>query len=165
MPVRLIYNGREKARMPQLRQVLLIAAKPETVWEVLDNPYYAPKLHPDLLTTKVEPGGRASVGQNRTSTARAGTRIFEIRTRVAEIVPARRFVLVHREGGAYTLFKAVLELTPSGNGTQLVASFEFVVSQSYFEGMNIVALESAARTNLVSYLKNLKELSELKPLR
>jgi carbon monoxide dehydrogenase subunit G len=143
----------------------VIAAKPETVWEVLDNPYYTPKLYPDFLSIKVEPEGRASVGQKRTSTARAGNKLFEIKTKVAELIPSKKFVLVQREGGAFTVFKEVLELTPSGNGTQVVASFEFSISQNYFQGMNIVALESAARTNLESFLKNLKELAELKPLR
>ena len=151
--------------MPLLRQKFLIAAKPEAVWEILDNPLYTPKLYPDILSMKVEPEGRASVGQHRTSSARAGTRLFEIRTEVAELIPARRFVLRGREGGAFTEFKEVLEMAPSGSGTQVTASFEYDVSQSYFEGLNIVALENALRTNLISYLKNLKDLAELKPLR
>ncbi|HUI85969.1 MAG TPA: SRPBCC family protein [Nitrososphaerales archaeon] len=151
--------------MPHYQQLMTIAAPPETVWEILENPIYTMKLYPDFLAIKVEPEGRTAAGQMRISKARAGTKLFEIRTVVSEVVPCKRLVLKESKGGAFTDFKEVIELTREKSATRLSASFDFTVSQSYFEGMNVAALEGAARSNMISFLKNLRELAELKPLR
>ncbi len=150
--------------MPQFKHAFLIGASPDAVWEVLENPSFVPKLYPDFISTKTVPEGRASLGQLRISTARAGSKVFEIRTEVAELVPGKKLVLVAPKGGAFDTLKESVELSPSGGGTQVRASFDYVVSQSYFGGMNIVVLESAVRANAAAFLKNLKELAELKPL-
>ncbi len=150
--------------MERVQVTLLVEAGPEAVWAVLMDPNFIPKLYPDMLNISVDPPGRTAVGQYRTLGGRVGKRLIEFRTRVAELVPLRRFVITGRRGGALESFQEVLELEAVDEGTIVRASFEFKVSQAYFgPGFDYQALSQAARLNEELYVKNLKELSELKP--
>jgi len=150
--------------MPKFEATFVINAKPEAVWEILASPIYIPKLYPDFISTKVEPEGRTAVGQKRTSTARAGTKLIEIITEVTEFLPPRRMVLIGCKGGAFADFRQIVELTPQGSATRLDTSYNYTLSTDYFKGMSIPAVENAAKQNQVTYLNNLKMLSELKPI-
>ena len=86
--------------MPRVQVTLLVDARPEAVWEVLTDPNYVPKLYPDILNVVAEPPGRATVGQWRTVSGRVGKRLIEFKTKVAEMVPLKKFVVVGRRGGA-----------------------------------------------------------------
>ncbi|MGA2198481.1 MAG: SRPBCC family protein [Nitrososphaerales archaeon] len=145
--------------------MFLAEARPEAVWDVLTDPNYIPKLYPDLLNIVVDPPGRARVGQYRTLNGRVGKRLIEFKTKVAELVPLQRFVIAGRRGGAFESFSEVIELEGVKEGTMVGALFLFKVSDAYFgPGFDLLALEKAARLNQEMYVKNLKELSELKPV-
>lgn len=90
--------------MPESQDTILIQAKPESVWEVLVDPYYTPHLFPDVLNITTEPPGRSIVGQKRTSDARMGRRLIQYRTQVTELIPPKRFVLTGLGGGAFDVF-------------------------------------------------------------
>ncbi|MDA4137287.1 MAG: SRPBCC family protein [Thaumarchaeota archaeon] len=151
--------------MPKVEGRFLVNAAPQVVWEVLTDPHYVPKLYPDLLNIVIEPEGRAVVGQRRTAAGKIGRRLIELRTEVSELVPLKRFALVGRRGGALEEFSEVIELSGLAGGTKIDAVFIFKISEAYFgPDFDMLALTKAAATNQETYLKNLKDLSELRSL-
>lgn len=151
--------------MRTVQETVFVEAKPEAVWEVLEDPYYIPKLYPDLLNVSVDPPGKAVVGQLRTMGARAGKRTIEIRTRVVSLTPGKRFELAGRDGGALDEFSQVMELIPQKGGTVMKATFRLKVSENYFgPGFDLLTLEQMAVRNQEEYLKNVKSLAELTPV-
>ncbi|MGA2666316.1 MAG: SRPBCC family protein [Nitrososphaerales archaeon] len=149
--------------MEKVQATLLIETKPEAVWEVLVDANYIPKLYPDMLNITVDPPGRASMGQYRTLHGRAGKRLIEFKDRVTEMVPLKRFVIRERRGGSLEYFSEVIELeeVPEGTVTQIL--FEYKVSQAYFgPAFDLYWLTHQARLNLELFIRNLKELAELR---
>jgi carbon monoxide dehydrogenase subunit G len=123
-----------------------------------------PKLYPDLLSIKFEPHVPAVVGQRRTLSGRLGKRMIEIRTRVAEVVPLKRLVVVGARGGAFDEFRQTVELSETAEGTKVNVTYEFKVSEAYFgPEFYIPVIEQVAIENEDNYLKNLKEIAELEP--
>jgi len=149
--------------MRTVRESVLVQATPESVWEVLMDPYYTPKLYPDILNITVDPPGRAVVGQKRTVGGKAGKRLIELRTVVLDLVPLQRFEVGGRPGGALEEFSEVLELSQAKGGTQVKITFVFKVSEDYFgPEFDLFTLEQMVVRNQEVYIKNLKELSELR---
>ena len=151
--------------MVRVQSTFLVEARPEAVWDVLTDANYIPKLYPDLLNIKVDPPGRAVVGQSRSLNGRVGKRLIEFRTKVAELVPMKRFVVTGRRGGAFESFTETIDIEGLKEGTMVRALFEFKVSPAYFgPGFDILMLNQAAALNEEVYMKNLKELAELHPV-
>ncbi|MDA4123215.1 MAG: SRPBCC family protein [Thaumarchaeota archaeon] len=150
--------------MPKIDREILIAARPEQVWEILSDTHHVPKLYPDLLSIKFEPHVPAVVGQRRTLTGKIGKRMIEIHTRVAEVVPVKRLVVVGGRGGAFEEFRQTVELSETAEGTKVHVTYHFKISEAYFgPEFYIPVLEQAAIENEDNYLKNLKEIAELEP--
>jgi uncharacterized protein YndB with AHSA1/START domain len=151
--------------MRTVRETVLVEAKPESVWEVLMDPYYTPKLYPDMINITADPPGRAVVGQNRTLGGRAGKRLIEFKTQVSELVPNKLFAIKGRPGGALEEFTEVVELAPLKRGTELKVTYVFKVSEDYFgPEFDLLTLEQMAVRNEEVYIKNLKALAELRPV-
>jgi hypothetical protein len=149
--------------VPEIHDSISITVEPEMVWEVLVDPYYAPKLFPDILNITVEPLGRAVIGQKRTSDFRVGKRVVQFYTRVAELIPMERFALTGLRYGAFEEFSQTVELAKNEGGTLVTVAFFFKVSEDNFgPGFDLMAITESVSRNQDSYLKNLKELSELK---
>jgi len=150
--------------MRTVRETVLVEAKAESVWEVLVDPYYTPKLYPDMINIKADPPGRAVVGQKRTLGGRAGKRLIEFHTEVSEIVTNKTFALKGRPGGAMEEFTEVVELAPAKGGTELKVTYVFKISEAYFgPQFDLLTLEQMAVRNQEVYIKNLKALAELRP--
>jgi hypothetical protein len=150
--------------MRTVRETVLVAARPESVWEVLVDPYYTPKLYPDMINIRAEPPGRAVVGQQRIVGGRAGKRLIQFNTQVVELVENKTFALKGRPGGAMEEFSEVVELAAVKGGTQLTVTYVFKVSESYFgPEFDLLTLEQMAVRNEEVYIKNLKALAELRP--
>ncbi len=149
--------------MVRVQSTFLVEATPEAVWDVLTDANYIPKLYPDLLNIVVDPPGRAVVGQARSLNGRVGKRLIEFRTRVAELVPMKRFVVTGRRGGAFESFTEIIDIEGLKEGTMVRAFFEFKVSSAYFgPAFDPLTLNQAASLNEEMYMKNLKELAELR---
>jgi carbon monoxide dehydrogenase subunit G len=153
---------------PTVRKVqgtFLIAARPQAVWEVLTDANYIPKLYPDMLNIVLDPPGNAVVGQRRTTAGRAGKRLIEFHTKITELVPLKRFALIGTRGGGFEESSEVIELAEVKGGTEVKAEFSFKISLAYFgPGFDPLQLEEAAAMNARSYIKNLKDLAELRPV-
>jgi len=145
-----------------VKGTFVTSAKPLVVWDLLTDANAIPKLYPDLLNVVLEPLGKAVVGQRRTLGGRVGKRLIEFHTRVAEMVPLKRFVVVGWRGGAFEEFKEVIELAEVEGGTEVKAQFDFKVSAAYFgPGFDMFVLEGVAAQNEQNFIKSLKDLSEL----
>jgi hypothetical protein len=148
-----------------ITDTILISAKPEDVWEVLVDPYYAPKLHPNVLNITVEPLGRSAVGQKRTSDFRVGRRVVHFYTQVTELIPTKRFALGGLGRGAFENFSQIVELAPAEGGTRVGVVFSFKLSEDHFgPEFDLLEITGSLAGSLASYLKILKELSELQPV-
>jgi carbon monoxide dehydrogenase subunit G len=146
----------------EVTETIFVNADPEAVWEVLADPHYIPRLYPDMLNIKLEPDGRVVPGQLRTLTGRAGKRTIEFKTKVTDVAPQRRLVIEGRSGGAFEMFSQVVELAKAREGTEVRVTFRFKVSLTYFGvGFDPLGLGRMAEANERTYIKNLKELSEL----
>ena len=90
---------------------------------------------------------------------RVGKRLIEFKTKVAEMVPLKKFVVVGRRGGAFESFNQVIDLTDVKEGTMVSGQFDFTVSHAYFgPEFDYLTLNQAASLNEEMYMKNLKEL-------
>lgn len=138
----------------------------EAVWKVLTDPSYLPKLYPDIISVSVKPSGLMVPGQKRVSTAKAGRRIVEIHAEVVEVIPQKKLVVRNDPGGIFSTLDQVMTLEARGKNTALRAKFEFTPSKEYIgDTLNLTMLENVVKDNIQSYFRNLKEISELLPLR
>jgi hypothetical protein len=137
----------------------------ETVWNVLMDASYIPKLYPDVLTCTVDPPGRNKVGQKFHITGKAGRRRLEIFAETKEIVKRKKVVTTQAPGGMFKSFESEIVLDPRADVTHVLTSFEYELSMGYLgKVFNMVLLERLVTDNLKAYSKNLKEICELMPL-
>lgn len=114
---------------------------------------------------RVRPRGKAVKGQRREASARAGRTKVTILTVVAEAVPPERLRLQEAPGGLFRLYREDLRLSPTGMGTEVKAEFEYELSLEYVgEALNIAMLDKGIVNSLGNFLKNLKEVAELRPI-
>jgi hypothetical protein len=152
--------------LPRVDSVVEVIAPLETVWSVLTDPTYITRLYPDAISTQVEPAGTFAPGQTHQIVGRAGRRRLEILTLVTEIEPQKKIVIVNRPGGLFKAFEEKFAISPTGNGIEVRASFEFELSTEYMgEVFNLPVLEGRVGDNFRTYTKNLKDLCELVPVR
>jgi uncharacterized membrane protein len=145
--------------------VMEIAAPVKTVWEVLMDPSYVPKLYKDVLTVEVNPPGRGTVGQKFHIVGKAGRRKLEIFAETTELVTEKRIVATNVPGGLFRSFSSLILLDAKGGATEVKTTFEYELSMGYLgKVFNMVLLERLVMDNLKSYTHNLKEICELLPL-
>lgn len=137
----------------------------DTIWSVLMDATYIPKLYPDVLTCTVDPPGPNTVGQKFHITGKAGRRRLEIFAKTVEIVEGKRVVTTQAPGGMFKSFESEIVLDPKTGVTNVLTSFEYELSMGYLgKVFNMVLLERLVTDNLKAYSKNLKEICELMPL-
>jgi len=151
--------------LPKLEDTIEILSPPKTVWRVLSDPTYLPKLYNDAVTVQAEPPGSSAIGQTLKILARvAGVRV----------VVMARFTRVEKEkclesrvvpGGLFSAFDHLVTLTVLGWGTEARVSFQYTVAPEYASKVpDMAVLERALNDNFRTYAKNLKDISELLPL-
>jgi hypothetical protein len=137
----------------------------KSVWGVLMESAYIPKLYPDVLTVSVEPPGLNVVGQKFHILGKAGKRKLEIFAETSELEAEKKVRTKNRPGGLFKTFESVILLEPRSFGTQVKTSFEYDLSMGYLgKVFNMVLLERLVMDNLKGYTRNLKEICELLPL-
>jgi uncharacterized membrane protein len=136
-----------------------------TVWEVLMDSSYVPKLYPDVISVEVEPPGRNAVGQKFHIVGKAGKRRLEIYAETAEIVEEKKVLSRNRPGGLFKSFESLILLDARGAVTEVKTSFEYELSMGYLgKVFNMVLLERLVMDNLKAYTRNLKDICELTSL-
>ncbi len=156
---------RARRYLTKLQRVFQVSAPVSSVWSVLTEPAYAPKLYPDIISLEMNPPGRAAVGQTSNAVLKAGKRKLEVFTVTTEIEMERKSVLRNRPGGLFEFYERTVLLEPKGHGTEVTVNFDFRLSMGYVgKTLNPLVLETLVTDNLKSYAHNLKEISELLPL-
>ena len=75
-------------------------------------------------------------------------------------------MLEQTPGGFLDVYREEFSLTESSVGTEVKANFDYKVSLAYVgTSLNIAMLENGIAASPSDYLKNLKELAELRPLK
>lgn len=152
-------------RLPKLHASIVISATPEVVWDVLVDPIYAPKLYRDILFMEVDPAGKGVKGQKRRAVARAGRTRIEILGVVTDAQRPSKFVLEELPGALFARYRESFQVSGSPVGAKVQANFDYELSREYLRGaLNIVLLEDGIAESLRSFLTNLKDIAELKPL-
>ncbi|MDA4123216.1 MAG: SRPBCC family protein [Thaumarchaeota archaeon] len=151
--------------MTKVELVSEVFAPVKTVWNVLMEPAYVPKLYPNVITVEVDPPGRNRLGQKFHIVGRAGKRKLEIFSETVELIEEKRTVNRQLPGGLFKSFTQVVTLEDKGMGTMVRTTFEYEISMGYIGKLfNVVLLERLVTDNLKAYNSALKAICELIPL-
>ena len=157
--------GQAGLDVPKLQVVTEVLAPVKTIWEVLMESSFVPKLYPDVIAVVVDPPGRNVVGQKFHITGRAGRRKLEIFAETTELVTEKKVGTTNRPGGLFKSFRSEILLVPHGATTSVQTTFQYELSMGYVgKVLNMIALERLVNDNLKAYSKNLKDVCELQPL-
>ncbi len=149
--------------MSRIENTADISASPETVWSIIADPTYFTKLLPDVISVSTEPAGVTTVGQKFHAIGKIAGRKAEFFGEATEVVPNRKLVSRQRPGGLFKSFTSSSLLEPTKKGTHVTNTFEYEVSMGYLgKILNKLVVDRSVRRNSNHYLKNLKELAELK---
>ncbi len=151
--------------MPRIEQTAEISASPQTVWSIVADPSYLPKLIPDIISNEFDPPGLATVGQKSHVIAKLAGRRVEAFAEVTEVVPNKRLVIRQRPGGLFKTLSATTTLEPTKKGTRATQSLEYEASMGYLgKVLSGLVVNRFIRKNSKASLSNLKEIAELKEM-
>ncbi len=144
----------------------VINARAATIWAVVTDPSYMPKLYPDILTSVADSPGPATADQKLHLTGKVGRRRLDMFAKTTEVIKEKKLVMTSTVGGAiFKSYSSIILLEASGETTTVKSRFEYELNLEHLEKIfNTVALEQLVRDNLKGYSKNLKEISELLPV-
>jgi carbon monoxide dehydrogenase subunit G len=151
--------------MPSVEQTLDISAPPATVWNIIADPSYLPKLVPDMISNEAEPQGSAIVGQKNHAVGKIAGRKVEIFTEITTAEPQKRLVVSQRPGGLFKSFSSAVTLEPTKKGTRATQQLSYEVSMGYLgKALSGILVNRFIRKNAKAYLANLKEIAELREM-
>jgi carbon monoxide dehydrogenase subunit G len=158
-------GGRTTYDVTRVEKLIEIDAPSRTIWAVLTDPSYLPKLYPDIVTVEADPPGRTAPGQICTLTGRVGTSKIKVAVQFTTVNPEVRLVSKGVPGGLFASFEHTITLEPMGPRTMTNATFDYSLSPQYLEKVpDPMLLEHVVEDNLRIYIRNLKEICELLPL-
>ncbi len=151
--------------MATVEQTVDIAASPETVWSIITDPSYVPKLLPDVVSNEVDPPGSAVVGQKGHAIGKIAGRKVEFFSEVTEAQPNKKLVLTQRPGGLFKSFSSTVTLEPSKKGTRATQQFRYEPSLGYLgKALSSLLVNRTVQKNAKAFLTNAKEIAELKEM-
>jgi hypothetical protein len=148
--------------MPRVENVTEIDSPPSTVWRVLTDSSYIPKLYSNIITVEMNPPGRVVRGQKGRLLGKVGPVTIEMlieftRVETESCLASRTF-----PGGVFRSFEQIVTLTPMGFRTTVKARFDYVLSPEFAKKVPDVALlERLVIDDLRAYSRNLKDICEL----
>jgi carbon monoxide dehydrogenase subunit G len=151
--------------MGRVEQTVEISAPPETVWSILSDPTSIPKLIPDVISNEVDPAGPLVLGQKAHLTGKMAGRKVEFFSEATEVVPNKKLVITQRPGGLFKAFSNTVALQPTKKGSRVTQTFQYQVSMGYLgKALSSLVVNRFVNKNARAYLKNLKEIAELKEM-
>ncbi len=151
--------------MGRVEQTVEISAPPETVWSIISDPTYLPKLVPDIISNEVDPPGSVTVGQKGHSLGKIAGRKVELFTEATEVVPNKKLVITQRPGGLFKTFSSTVTLEPTKKGTRSTQILQYEVAMGYLgKVFSSIVVNRSVNKNARAYLTNLKEIAELKEM-
>ena len=151
--------------MPSLEQSIQINASPETVWSVLADPTFVPKLYPDILSAEPSEAGMYKVGTKVKIIGKVAGRKVNINTEVVELEASKKIVSKQSPGGVLKTYLSTTTLESNRKGTTVKQKIDYEASAGYLgKALSVLVVNRAVRKNIVQSLKILKEIAELKDL-
>jgi Polyketide cyclase / dehydrase and lipid transport len=151
--------------MTRIEDVTDIDSSSATVWHVLTDLSYLPKLYSNVITVEMHPPGPAAIGQRVTILGKVGPMKIEIFIEFTRVDTQACLVSRAVPGGVFKSFEQTIVLTPVVFRTTAKIRFDYELSPAYEAKVPDVALlERLAGDNLRAYSRNLKEICELMPL-
>ncbi|MGD0638504.1 MAG: SRPBCC family protein [Nitrososphaerales archaeon] len=151
--------------MTRVEDLVEILSPARTVWEVLTDASYLPKLYPDLMTSEIHPPGTLKVGSYMKALAKLGKVRVEVDVEVTRADPQVCFATRQKPGGLFKTFSQVVLLEPMGQQTKVKVVFDYTLVSEYANTITQEQfLDSRVADNLRWYTRNLKEICELLPL-
>ena len=151
--------------VPVVESITEVDAPVATVWDVLTNPAYTPKIYPDILFSTAEPSGPSVVGQKVHLVGKVGRRKLELFAEVMEVVKEKKLVTVNKPGRIFRSYKSIFLLEPRAKGTIVRAKFDYELNLGGLgKVFNVIVLERLMKDNMKGFSKNLKEICELIPV-
>jgi carbon monoxide dehydrogenase subunit G len=136
-----------------------------TVWKVLVDPSYIPKLFPEIITAEMDPPGEIKLGSRSKVYGKIGKIRFEIYLEFPRVDTEACLISRQLPGGLFRAFSQVVVIEALDLRTRVRTSFEFALVPEYAAQVTDVALfEQTVTNNLHAYARNLKEICELLPL-
>ena len=148
--------------MPSLEKSIEIAAPPETVWSIVADPSFVPKLYPHVIAVTPGHSRIATVGKSVTITAKVAGRKMLASLVATEVVPNKKFSYKHMPDGFLDKYLCSIVLEPSKKGTKLTETVDFQAHAGYLgKTVSALVVHRVVRENILASLKNLKEIAEL----
>jgi hypothetical protein len=151
--------------LTRIEQDIEILAPIKSVWRILSDASYIPKLYSDAIGISLEPPGPVRVKQKCTIYGEVGgikvgstieyTQVEKDRCLASRAVP----------GGIFTRFDQVVTLAPGAWNTDAKILIDYEVAPGFASKVpDIGATQKILFESFRTYGRNLKELSELMPL-
>jgi carbon monoxide dehydrogenase subunit G len=151
--------------MPTLERSAEVAASPETVWGILVDPTYIPKLYPDILTAVPNEPGLAKVGTTVAMVGKIAGRKINVDTEVTEMETNSKLVVRTLPGGIMKKYLSTTSLEPTKRGSKVTVKVEYEAAAGYLgKALSVLVVNRTIRNNILKSLQNLKEISQLKSL-
>jgi uncharacterized membrane protein len=148
--------------LTHLESSIEIEAPRWSVWEVITDPSYLPKLYMDAITVKLEPPGRVTPGQKCMILGKVGNMRVEVPIQFTRVEP--EVCLAHRSvpGGVFTIWDQTVTLRAIGLRTAARAEFEYELAPEYSSKVaDPQTWHRVVSDNLLRYLPRVKEVCEL----
>lgn len=151
--------------MPLVEKSVRINAPVESVWSYVADPgSYWPRLTANVIKSEADPPGLAVVGQKINAVAKIAGRKVEGFMEATEVDPNKRLVITQRPGGLFKKFIGTWTLEAKGKGSDTSQSVDYEISMGYIgKILGKIVVNRAVRKDIDVFLRNLKEISELKP--
>ena len=148
--------------MARIENVTEIDSPSSTVWHVLTDLSYLPKLYSNVITVEMNPPGPAAPGQKVRILGKVGSIKIEIFIEFMRVEMESCLVSRAVPGGVFSSFEQTVTLTPAGFRTVAKIRFDYELSAAYEAKVpDVGLLERLAAGNLRNYSLNLKEICEL----
>ncbi len=123
-----------------------------TVWKVLVDPSYIPKLFPEIITVEMDPPGEIRVGSKAKVYGKIGKIRFEIHLEFPRVDTEACLMSRQLPGGLFRAFSQAVYLEAVGMTTRVRTSFEFALDPEYAAKVTDVSLfEQTVTNNLHAY--------------
>jgi uncharacterized membrane protein len=162
-PIPLLHTGPVAANdMPTLEKTVEISAPPETVWNIVADPSYVPKLYPHVISVSPGHSRIATVGKSVTITAKIAGRKMSASLVATEVIENKKFSYKHLPDGFLDTYVCDFVMEPSKKGTKLTETVEYQAHAGYLgKTVSALVVNRLVKQNILESLKNLKEIAEL----
>jgi len=149
----------------RVEDIVDIVSPRSTVWKVLVDPSFLPKLYPDVISVETSPPGMLKVGTKARILAKLGKVKVEAHVEVTRADDEVCFATRQSPGGLFSTFQQTVLLHADAMDTKVKVVFEYTLLGDYAATITQAEfLDSRTADNLRWYTRNLKEICELLPL-